>query len=262
MKKLIALCLTAVMLLMTCAALAEGPLTEKPINFGKYTLGQLTLQELKENALIDEIDYVRGYLPISRVFGDVRSFFASAYSLYEPIATHLVVDLYENDPAKVAGYDNFTQDFYFLFPLENGHFVNDDDRAVLFAGYYQFYTWDMDANAVFEDLKGKLTSTYGEPWMETKTADDIWGPLEATEDIKYYLESEDYAESRYDPSYVVWKSSANGCMAILRLEKSSWDDDYSVSIVYVDPSMDETFAAMLNTPSEIGGSVTNSTEGL
>ena len=261
MKKGFALVLAAVLLLLACSALAEGPMTDKEIKFGSFTLGTSTFADLKASASISSINYWYNTAFTTRAVADARNDIPRNINRYDGrAATAINVSLQQYEPVKVAGYDNVFQTFFFHFPIENGSYSQDDSKAVLMVGEYSFNTWNMDANTIFEDLKGKLTKTYGEPWLDTKDADEIWGELVIPDNMSWYLEDESYKVEKYDPTYVVWKSSANGAMLVLRKSTTPWNEQYSVEIFYMDSSRDAEYIALSGTPGQPG--VSDSTDGL
>jgi hypothetical protein len=261
MKKGFALVLAAVLVLLACSALAEGPMTEKEIKYGSFTLGTSTFADLKASASISNISYTYYNAFTTRTIADARNDIPRNILRYDGrAAAGMSVYLQQFEPVKVAGYDNVSQTFYFHFPIENGSYSQDDSKAVLMVGSYRFDTWNMDASTVFEDLKGKLTKTYGEPWLDTKDADEIWGELVIPDGMNWFQEDENYKVEKYDPTYVVWKSSANGAMLVLRKSKTPWDEQYSVEIFYMDPSRDAEYIALSGVPGQSG--VSDSTDGL
>ncbi len=71
---------------------------------------------------------------------------------------------------KVAGYDVSKIDLYFAYlPGDDGLLVKDKEHTSLFYAYYCLEP--KDPNAVFEDLKTKLTSLYGDvDYEQTKSS--------------------------------------------------------------------------------------------
>ena len=62
----------------------------------------------------------------------------------------------------VAGYD--VEDTYacYLYPIQNGKIVHDDDLAELYFGWYVFGHNDYsDHEGIYDDLNAKLTNLYG-----------------------------------------------------------------------------------------------------
>ena len=89
----------------------------------------------------------------------------------------------------VAGYTPTFVWAYYLYPVQDGVLVKDDDEAEFYFAYYEFMAGDFsDYNAIYEDLAQKLETLYGKP--EEKTSDffkaSIWSD---NEDNKIVLSS-------------------------------------------------------------------------
>lgn len=72
------------------------------------------------------------------------------------------------DVDDVAGYMPFQSLAFFVRPVENGSLVQENDRAVLYAGVYLFEFGTKEVEDNYRDILGKLTSIYGEPISENR----------------------------------------------------------------------------------------------
>ena len=61
----------------------------------------------------------------------------------------------------VAGYD--VDDTYacYIYPIQNGSIIHDDEQAELYFAYYTFKSEYSDHEGIYNDLSEKLTSIYG-----------------------------------------------------------------------------------------------------
>ena len=85
--------------------------------------------------------------------------------------------VYPRDLRTVAGY-NCDSELWFVYPVENGKSVIDENKAVFFAGKYNFWDWEVDAKAVFDDLEQKLTKVYGDPFLKGSSLDEVLGTVD------------------------------------------------------------------------------------
>lgn len=75
---------------------------------------------------------------------------------------------YNAKPLSVAGYEVEDTKAYFVFvPSADGSFPADEENSVFFAAEYELEVKDVDA--VLEDLKGKLSSLYGNDFAKKET---------------------------------------------------------------------------------------------
>ena len=75
---------------------------------------------------------------------------------------------YNAKPINVAGYEVESTKAYFVFvPSTDGSFPADEENSVFFAAEYELEVKDVDA--VLEDLKGKLSSLYGNDFAKKET---------------------------------------------------------------------------------------------
>lgn len=75
---------------------------------------------------------------------------------------------YDAKPLSVAGYKVEDTKAYFVFvPSTDGSFQADEENSVFFAAEYELEVKDVDA--VLEDLKGKLSSLYGNDFAKKET---------------------------------------------------------------------------------------------
>lgn len=241
MKKTVGLVLGIMILwMMTSGAWADGALYDKDIQFPGFTFGE-TFASLKENLVIEELRNQNEYAEYSRMVA-------------VPVFRDLMYDIGERSPVSyyfyvraqgqsVAGHDATTH-WYFLYPSRAAAESLDLYDAVFYGGYYDFDDGDSGQN--YQDLKQKLTSVYGEPYIEGTDSDGslpdaIWGPFEEVAQqadpadiIEEYQEAIDY----YGPyQLAAWKSSTNSGVIVLIRYGKEWG---SVRLSYFDTSMDET----------------------
>ena len=64
----------------------------------------------------------------------------------------------------VAGYTPTYVWAYYLYPIQDGALIKDDEEAEFYFAYYEFMAGDFsDYDAIYEDLGQKLESLYGTP---------------------------------------------------------------------------------------------------
>jgi hypothetical protein len=69
---------------------------------------------------------------------------------------------------KIAGHTPSDTYACYMYPVEDGKLVRDDDKTEFYFGWYTFDRSDFSNHAaIFEDLLTKLASIYGEPESET-----------------------------------------------------------------------------------------------
>lgn len=77
-----------------------------------------------------------------------------------------------NKEQTVAGYTTSDITLYFVFIPVNGYLTYVEDDAILYGAQYEFEPTDLAR--MYEDLKGKLVSLYGDPY-KTSEDSDIFG---------------------------------------------------------------------------------------
>ena len=228
MKRIFAALLAAVLLLGAACALAEGTMTDKPINFAEFTFGD-TFGSIRKQLQIDSIWFE--YYPVSpRMLADANSYVVSWFNDESSEAVGFRAALREL--RNVAGHETQTE-LHFVYP-ESGSADND---AVFYAGSYSFYDWDGRVSKVWYDLNEKLKKLYGEPFYEGNKVSDALGALPLDESQMETYEEEETASS---PSYTIWKSSANGGMVVLKYY-TQYDSQY-LKLIYVDENAEALFA--------------------
>lgn len=245
MKKFVALLLCLV-LLCSASALAEN-LTDKPINFAEFTFGQ-TLQQVRSSVWVESLSFSKRILP-TRMIGDINRDWSGI--LYEDTSDTVRISA-RLPEREIAGHRGSVE-LHFTFPGAS----RADNDAVLYAGIYSFYE---NAAGTFEDLKTKLTKLYGEPWKLATSSDEIWGPMEFSENDEWRKNEWTNARQRMqNTQYVVWKSSANGGMMVLKYfnEEGSWERS---ELCYLWPEADQYLDAMYQ--QNAGGASANDMQGL
>ncbi len=210
MKKIGALLLTLTVLLMSTAAFAEGPLYDKPIQFAEFNFGD-TFQNVRNSQFIRNIEFKRA--PFSpRFLAEAISYVAEWTNTRGQTALCFSASL--ESSREVAGHNCGVQ-LWFSYPSAGAA----ESEATLYAGEYEF--WEDDVQACFEDLQQKLTKLYGEPYAQCNELNSVFGELSISEDVRNMYDEEC---ARYNPEYVVWKSSANNTAVVLKkyMENGDW----------------------------------------
>ncbi len=244
MRKVLALILCLLMLpLALCRA--EGALYDGDIQFAGLSYGA-TFGEVRASNYVRSIEFNRYPRP-TRMIGDSAGRYVNMYGEYpDPQGFSARME-----GRQVAGHQAEVE-AYFTYQTENGP-VTEDNRAILYAGAYIFY--EEEGQRVFDDLRGKLTSLYGEPFAEG-TSLDCWGELETPEDKEWA--KNDYAEAmdRTHGTYVMWQS-VSGAQVVLKLS-APYGDMFYAEVDYLFPQADE---AILSASQE-SAAASGSTDGL
>lgn len=246
MKKLLAILLATTMLLMAVPVFAEGNTTDKAITFLNFNYGD-TFSNIRSSERIYDLQFKTEMLSprnLAEAFRSVAEW--SQISDTQPVCFEARISGRE-----VAGYwSNLS--LFFVYPVENGSPVINEAEATFYAGEYEFQ--DGDAKAIFDDLKQKLTSLYGEPHTIGNSVDGVFGEASIPEDRQ-----QEYAEQlqRYDPSYAIWVSTANNAVLVLKVYN---DGDFQrTKLDYISLDAVDIFAQI---EVDNGGSASNSLEGL
>lgn len=246
MKKLLAILLATTMLLMSVPAFAEGNTTDRAITFLNYNYGD-TFSNIRSGERIYSL-YFKTDMLSPRNLAEVSTKLAewSQVSDTQPVCFAANISGRE-----VAGYwCNLS--LFFVYPVENGTPVINEAEATFYAGEYEFQ--DGDATAIFDDLKQKLTQLYGEPHTVGNSLDGVFGEASIPEDRQ---QEYDEIVKSYDPSYVVWVSSANNAVLVLKLYN---DYDFKrTRLDYISLDAVEIFAQI---EVDNADSASNSLEGL
>ena len=247
MKKLLAILLAMTMLLMTVPVLAEGNTTDKAITFMNFNYGD-TFNNIRSDERIYNIRFKIEMLS-PRNFAEAFDSLAFWSKVDETLPVCFAADIGSRD---VAGHE-CSPSLYFVYPVENGSLVMNEGEATFYAGEYEFQGGD--AKATFDDLTQKLTALYGEPHTVGKSLDGVLGESGIPEDRR-----QEYAEQveRFDPSYVVWVSSSNNAVLVLKHYKDGGDFSRT-KLDYISLDAAEIFARI---ETDQGGSVSNSVDGL
>ena len=247
MKKLLAILLATTMLLMAIPVLAEGNTTDKAISFMDFNYGD-TFNSIRSSERIFSIRF-RTEMMSPRNLADVNDRVGewSQVSDFLPVCFSASLSTRE-----VAGHE-CNPNLYFVYPVENGSPVMNEGEATFYAGEYEFQGGD--ARETFDDLTQKLTQVYGEPHTVGNSVDEVLGEAKIPQDRQ-----QEYAEQmKYlDPSYVVWVSTANN--AVLVLKHYQEGNDFSrTKLDYISLDAAEIFAQIEHAGLDSGS---NSVEGL
>lgn len=228
MKKGFALLFAAMLVFGAAGVLADGTMTDKPISFAEFVFGD-TFGSIRKQQKIDYIMF--DYYPTSpRVLADVNEYAVSWFSEESEEPRCFTASIMESRNA--AGHEA-QMELRFAYP-ESGAPEND---AVFYAGAYSFYVWDDRISSVHYDLSEKLKKLYGEPYYEGKKISEALGDFPLSEEqLELYAEEEETC----DPTYTVWKSSANGGMLVMKYY--SQFEQYFLRLIYADESAEALFA--------------------
>lgn len=229
MKRILAALIMAAMLLCAPAALAEGDMYDGEITFAEYTFGD-TYENIRAMGFVASKQYYRGGCS-SRFLAD--SYLEAADLLRSGYVAPCCFKANVGRNIKVAGYDCSTS-LWFVYPVVDGEMVWDDNAAIMYCGEYGF--WDDHKNK-YNDLKGKLTQVYGEPFAVTDDIYELYEPLDVSEGIMADINR---TRGEFTGEYSVWKSSVNNVMIVLRHVKSVHGFE-EVNIRYIDLDADEIF---------------------
>ena len=247
MKKLLAILLATTMLLMAIPVLAEGNTTDKAITFMDFNYGD-TFNSIRSSKRIFSIRF-RTEMMSPRNLADVNDRVGewSQVSDFLPVCFSASLSTRE-----VAGHE-CNPNLYFVYPVENGSPVLNEGEATFYAGEYEFQGGD--ARETFDDLAQKLTQVYGEPHTVGNSLDGVLGEATIPQDRQ-----QEYAEQvgRLDPSYVVWVSTVNNAVLVLKYYQEG--NDFSrTKLDYISLDAMDIFAQI---EAVNGGSGSNSVEGL
>lgn len=244
MKRALALMLALILMLPCALAAADGAMTDKAINFAEFSFGD-TFGNIRNNVKIGSLDFKYGVYT-SRCIADAIDTLPDYVQHNRDLAPCFRVR-FDGD-RKVASYDA-TPYMWFAYPTD--HYTADND-AVFYAGEYEFQLFDKDPVDIFNDLKEKLTTLYGEPFYAGNDISVPMGVFEV-EDINRYTED----TQNMQPEYAVWKSSANNTVVVLKkyTQYGNWNQ---VRLAYISDVADATFAQV---PVEVE-SISDSLEGL
>ena len=233
MKKVAAILLGIMVLLITAVGLAEGSVCDKPINFANFTFGD-TFQNIRSQEFIRSLEFRRvAYSP--RFVADALSYAAEWTD--QLASSALCFSASPEEMREVAGHE-CSVTLWFVYPVNDGVVAANEGAATLYAGGYDF--WNGEARATFDDLKKKLTQVYGEPYAAGGDLDAVFGTAPISENMQNM-----YAEeiARYQPEYVIWKSSANNAAVVLKIyyENGDWE---RVKLDYILLDAQEQFEQM------------------
>ena len=226
MKKMLAALLAALLLFASCA-LAEGPMTKKPIVAQEYTW-KATFGEMRKKQQMYGMDF--RYSPYSpRLLADVNSYIASW--LGESASAPKCFEVRIPQTCDVGGFEA-EPSLWFVYPQPGAK----DNDAQLYAVEYRFYDWDGDVSRVFDKLGAKYEKQYGEPYYEGSVISEALGelPLSFSQLEGYYQNEADVS-----PRYKVWRSSENGSFLALKLYRQGRT---FMSMVVADESAEALFA--------------------
>ena len=132
--------------------------------------------------------------------------------------------VYSGDEYNVAGYGIKHFNMYFAYPNDSDQVLRDVNASVFYAGQYTFGSNEYPvSDEMFGDLREKLISVYGTPYLESETLDALFGEPDLTFWKGIFGDSltvEEYNRIRREDNavqtnYAVWKSATNGGIIVL-----------------------------------------------
>ena len=244
MKRSIALLIALTLLLSCASALAEN-LYGKDIQFSGHTFGETFAQAI-QGIKVNSVEFEEGRWPVtSRRIAD-PAYMDIVYLMNRDESAVRYCFSMRAGEQTVAGYRaNVTMHFY--YPDADAASRFELGRAQLNAGVYDFY--EGDAKGIYDSLKGKLTSLYGDPLAVTEDANEVWGEIAYREDMERADGEREYQEAvdRCKATLVAWKSSTNGGMVVL-MNYFKYDTPMT-SLCYVDSRADEVIQSLYESSS-------------
>lgn len=249
MKKLLAILLTAALLLLSVPAWAEGNTTDKPITFAEFNFGD-TFNTIRNGQYLRNINFQRGlYSP--RVLADAIPYVGDWCRVSDTLPACFTA---EPDGGRAVAGHNCMVSLWFAYPVENGASVIDENAATFYAGEYNFF--DDNGAATFDDLKQKLSQLYGAPYMQGNNLDAVLGELALPDEgMKNSYQEQN---QRCQPNYVVWKSSANNAVLVLKSYTEDGSSEFT-KLNYISLDAADIFAQIETSGGNSGG---DSMEGL
>ncbi len=185
MKKLVALILTVV---LAMACIPASAVTSHMICFRAMSYGEgLDSYNLQQNLIADGVpsfpaedippyDNSKIYPVMGIVIGSTAlDAEKNTDGYYDGIGVKYTI--IRDDYPEIAGYKTSAVNYYAVLSVNNGELVTDLQKDKFYTGQYVFDNPD-DINAMFDDLKGKLTELYGE-------ADETKEPVETPAEDKH-----------------------------------------------------------------------------
>ena len=239
MKKLFAFLLVLSLVCCACAALAD---TDKEIQFADHTFGETLDQAMTVASLryitLSASPYTSRIIadPFCNWYGQV------IYGRGNVVTFQTEWEMKEN--LFVAGHEAYA-DLYFYYPTAEDAAALNLKNGIFYAGSYGFYDND-NSEAIYADLKAKLTTLYGEPFAEDENNGDgiFGGPITTAdgreETLNDFMEN---ANGNFSSvTMTAWKSSANNAMVVLAYyDQNGWKN---ARLHYIDLGADEKILAI------------------
>ena len=236
MKKFLAALLALALMLPCALAAAEGVMTDKPISFADFYFGD-TFGSIRRDIKVASIDFKYGAYT-SRCLADAIDSLPDFSRHNDTVAPCFKVR--EEGQRIVAGHTAgaflwfaYSADEHLWFSSSNN--LTDENSAVLYGGEYEFETHD-NPDSVFADLKSKLIQLYGEPYYIGGDISEALGQVTVDDTERYKGDIE-----KMQAQYVVWKSSFNGALVVLKnyLMDGRWPQ---VRLAYISTTADEVLS--------------------
>lgn len=236
MKKLLAWMLALMMLLLSSVAFAAGEESSKAISFSGYEFGA-TFGEIRSIKRLTSLDYKYGPYNACTLADAFSYMLDRSGSISDgEVPSCFFARLKENQ--LVGGHKAETK-LWCVFPVLDGAVQLSESDAIFYAGEYAFSSWENNLPSTHADLKKKLTTLYGTPYYAGADLKEAMGVPSMPDDV---LDNYNGDVAKAELDYTVWKSQANGGMAVLCL----WtiNGEQSLKLVYLSNKADLHFHHM------------------
>ena len=235
MKRFLSVLLCMTLMLTSVTGFASGAETNKPIAFANFDFGK-TFNEIRRENPFRSIDFKYGRYS-ARFLADALERVSEEESMLNMgVAFCFAADLKGED--NVAGH-TANRTLWFVYPNQDGVLVQNEGEAIFYAGEYSFFTNDQEQ---FDDLKEKLKLVYGEPFYEGAEIKNALGDLPNKAAISNWYSQDIF---KYSATHVVWKSSANGAMVVLKRCRKP-HGSFETRLLYISDCAEETFEYFSN----------------
>lgn len=166
MRKKIFLSAIMISTFLSINVLAEER-SEKEILFRDIPWG-ITYAEACD--LMPEFDWYTMYFYMMKTYSVDEIIYGDYEGIdFENSGINMTAIPFYNKETSVAGYTTSNIDLYFSFPVINGIMAQDENNSIFYGARYEFEPENTDD--MYDDLKTKLSSLYGNPIKEYSEAD-------------------------------------------------------------------------------------------
>lgn len=230
MKRFLSVLLCLALMLPSVTGFASGAETSKPITFAGIDFGK-TFAEIRSENPIATIDFKYGRYS-ARFLADALERVSEEASMRN-MGMSFCFTARLKEGSKVAGHDAGLT-LWFVYPQQDGVLVQNEGDAVFYAGEYNFFSNEQEQ---YDDLKEKLKLVYGEPFFEGAELKVALGDLPNKVAIQNWYSQDIF---KYSVNHVVWKSSANNAMVVLK-RRLQLHGSFEHKLVYISDCAEETF---------------------